>query len=786
MENSKHVVVVVGAGVFGSKHINALSKHEAINERVRVAAIVDTDPQALLNQIGKTSSALYWNVSTATKAQQQTYKNLTPEDQALITPIESVADVIRLEEANTLVNATSTPSHISVLEDALSVRDLAQIPLITTIFQEKPIAEHLADAQEIAQTVRDHNIRFCVNSVLAFSPVWGTFDYFHEKAKNEGFELISVDCSYGKNRTNDTRPATNGWTGMDGFHPLDIIGRVVDEKIDINYSKGHHGFLAEKASEDGHVMHSYECEGYAGDVELRLEGSFAWDEQVRRVQFYYQSEDDDSVEQQCIELNFDYMEDGVRRDGVAHYSDYGRDKMLLRSSSGFDDETEREINGVRLIPDKLFRYYENGFSGNPVVCDLDKALAHQQTLETMMAPNEVIYLDAQYMPAQPELETLKADETFSHDYNAPKKRSWKTWPLRNPIKATFALAVAMQLTPELATQDSADYLQDNDYPEILAEHFDTDEIRIYGRYNPLSSLHFIGRPVGLHFENLPEDDMDKLKDTVGATLSMFVTGFMAVSSYIPPYTAADAFAVPNENGTCFIRPPSNDLYLNRIINLFTGIPKFEDFTDLNLKNDVADIEDAFEMMIMAHEMRHCEQPRDLPAGNMNESDADIVAIRLLGEAGYSEVLVREVYQLYTSLRLIGALGGHEAHDTGLNILSGNTVSLYSYKALAAQRILTDLADGILAHQEYPEDMIKGEQRFHTIKALRSGGILDEFDDETREFADRYIRAYHYLNGVSNGRILDDSEYYKQIDTDYLRQDITQETIPSILDFGYEF
>jgi len=267
---------------------------------------------------------------------------------------------------------------------------------------------------------------------------------------------------------------------------------------------------------------------------------------------------------------------------------------------------------------------------------------------------------------------------------------------------------------------------------------------------------------------------------------MFATGFMAVSSYIPPYTAADAFAVPNENGTCFVRPPSNDLYLNRIINLFTGIPRFEDFTDLNLKNDVADIEDAFEMMIIAHEMRHCEQPRDLPAGNMNESDADIVAIRLLGEAGYSDELVREVYQLYTSLRLIGALGGHEAHDTGLNILSGNTVSLYSYKALAAQRILTDLADGILAHHEYPEDMINGEQRFHTIKALRSGGILDEFDGETREFADRYIRAYHYLNSVSNERILDDGEYYKQIDTDYLRQDITQETIPSIQGLGYEF
>ena len=400
MENTEHIVVVVGAGVFGSNHINALSKHERINEQVRVAAIVDTDPLALLNQMGKTySGRLYWNSAAATETQKQTYNNLSREGRVLITPIDSVADVIRLEEANTLVNATSTPSHISVLDDALRVRDLAQIPVIRTIFQEKPIAEHLADAQEIAQTIRDHDIRFCVNSVLAFSPVWGTFDYFHEKAKNEGFKLISVDCSYGKNRTNDTRPATNGWTGMDGFHPLDIIGRVVDEKIDLNYSKGHHGFLAEKASEDGHAMHSYECEGYAGDIEVRLEGSFAWDEQVRRVQFYYQSEDDDSFEEQCIELNFDYLEDGVRRDGVAHYSDYGRDKMLLRSSSGFDDETEREINGVRLIPDKLFRYYENGFSGNPVVCDLDKALSHQETLETMMTPNEVIYLDAQYMPA---------------------------------------------------------------------------------------------------------------------------------------------------------------------------------------------------------------------------------------------------------------------------------------------------------------------------------------------------------------------------------------------------
>lgn len=364
--------------------------------------------------------------------------------------------------------------------------------------------------------------------------------------------------------------------------------------------------------------------------------------------------------------------------------------------------------------------------------------------------------------------------------------NFKKIPGKFPIITTLFLSAAMQLTPQLASKNSDDYLNDNDYPEALADNFETDKIRVYGRYNPLSTLHFTGRPLALHLNDLPDDNMELLTDSVMVPLHMLLSGFTGIKAFLPPYTAADAYAVPDENGTCFIRPPSSDTSLSDVLSVLSDISEIGDSETFNLKNDLDVIEDAFRTMIMAHEMRHCSHDLGETVSNLNESDADIVALRVLGEAGYAPEVIEETYKLYVAARLTSGLNWNESHDTGPNIINGNTAYMNSLKTVAAQRILNDLVTTTVKKHDFPDEMSRHEKRFQAVVALNANSVLDEFDPDVKDYAYNYIRAYLYLNRVADEEFLKHRGYFKNIDTEFLYDDLERETIPTLQDFGYEF
>jgi len=347
-----------------------------------------------------------------------------------------------------------------------------------------------------------------------------------------------------------------------------------------------------------------------------------------------------------------------------------------------------------------------------------------------------------------------------------KSVNWKRFPRKCPILSTLFLSAAIQLTPQIASQPSEDFLRDNDFPEALSESFNTEAIRVYGRWNPLSTLHFVGRPVGVLVNNYPDEWGDAALETALAPVQMVFAAIMGVLQYVPPYTGADAYAVPNKAGTCYIRPPSKKVDLKYLLSRFSDMKQIRNQEALAVNADVEKIANAFRTMTMAHEMRHCEQPRNVPVENMTESDADLAALRVLLDSGYEKGVVEEAYKLRLAARLIGGRNDAESHDTGMNIMLGHTVALSSFKILAAQRTLTYLVEAGVKANKFPDDMSKDEKHLQMIMRLSRSDVLNQFGSEVDKYASAYIQAYLYLNRVANDSLIEYPGYFSELNINY--------------------
>lgn len=351
-----------------------------------------------------------------------------------------------------------------------------------------------------------------------------------------------------------------------------------------------------------------------------------------------------------------------------------------------------------------------------------------------------------------------------------KLKKWTRFPRKHPIKtsiaAPFVLSASIQLTPQIASDPSEEYLHDSEYPQALSEHFNTDNIRVYDRWSPLSSLHTVGRPVGKLVNNYPDDWGDAALETVFAPLEMLLLSLYSLGGYVLS-SDVDAYAVPDHDGTCFVRPPAKNVDLKDALSSLAQMSRIEEADTLTLEGDEGQIEDVFRTIIMAHEMQHCEQPAYALVEHMRESDADIVALQLLSQAGYTNEVIEEASKLYLAARLLGGLGGSENHDTGMNIISGHTVTLPSYKIRAAQRILNDLTEMGVSTNDFPDDMSDDEKYLHMIMRLNHSGVLNEFEPEVSEYARIYTQAYFYMNKVTNEALLDEPDYFSVLNIDFI-------------------
>ena len=341
----------------------------------------------------------------------------------------------------------------------------------------------------------------------------------------------------------------------------------------------------------------------------------------------------------------------------------------------------------------------------------------------------------------------------------------KNHPFALSICTPFVLSAAMQLGPEISSEPAADYLRDNNYPASLTERFNTESIRVYGRLNPLSALHMMGRPYAIMAESMSGDWGDNAMEVARLPFRLFSTTLHAIVHYIPPYDSIDAYAVTLSD-PCFIRPPSAKVDLATALADLGHSEAIRDVENLVLETDQAQLEDAFRTITMAHEMQHCEQGWTLYDTLLRESDADLMAMQVFWDSGYSPEVKQEAYKLYVAARLLGGRDDYESHDTGVNVMNGDSLALSSFKRVRAQRMLTELADLGVQYNYFPEDMDDDEKDFHMIMGLMASPILDSFEPEMREYAAAYVRAYLYLNKVTGGAMLGKPEYFTKISTSF--------------------
>ncbi|MBX2834146.1 MAG: Gfo/Idh/MocA family oxidoreductase [Micavibrio sp.] len=395
--SEKNNIAVFGAGKFGSAHIKTLQ--ELSSDRFSLKAIIDPDPQKLL-QWSDQNIPVYWWRSEANEAAMSAYSQLSQDELAKITVLDDddgVRALIKRDGINTLCNTSTTTAHIQVLEVALSARNDNGVPYISTIMQEKPFGVNLEETQNVQEIIRAHSIDFHMNSVLMYSPIWEEFNE-HAAGMPKDAQLSKIICSYGKNRMNDTRPATNGWAGMDLVHALEIMARNAKGKIEVTCSKGFYGFLAENASDTGNVIHSLDAEGEIDGVPFSLVGSFAWADQARRVQFEFRScaNPENAF---AYELNFD------ERGADGKYTD--RLTYAEREPGGESWNVKDEV--LTGETDKLSLYYQRALAGQDALCDLDKSVKLQKFLDILIKPNNIINIDATDFAKAPRFKSIRAE-----------------------------------------------------------------------------------------------------------------------------------------------------------------------------------------------------------------------------------------------------------------------------------------------------------------------------------------------------------------------------------------
>ena len=268
----KRKVLICGFGKMGRVHFNSLCKLDPGLEKFDITIVDRND--AVFNQLPEEA-----------RESVTTYTDL---DSALASDPELV------------VMAFNDDQHLAAFEK------IKQSSSVRGVFAEKPLCKTRDEAEQLRPYFTGQNAPFLsIHTVINFSDI---FDIAEERfgQRLDGYEPILVEASWGKNRTKDTRPTIG--VVSDLTHPLSIINDVLgfDKMIwqSGNAKKGH---LAEAA---GNVVWHYDKQVLsAGDVPVRLESSYGWGAQNRRVKVLFQKDQGNMC---AVEYNFDIRAPGVK------------------------------------------------------------------------------------------------------------------------------------------------------------------------------------------------------------------------------------------------------------------------------------------------------------------------------------------------------------------------------------------------------------------------------------------------------------------------------------------
>ncbi len=335
------------------------------------------------------------------------------------------------------------------------------------------------------------------------------------------------------------------------------------------------------------------------------------------------------------------------------------------------------------------------------------------------------------------------------------KSAKKTKGVFKKLTMAFLLASYTLQAPALqgVYSSSADeFLKKKEYPEILSTRFNTENIRFYYRDNPLKTLHKVGTAPMRVIRN---EDLSSIRKAMALpfySLSYLVQMPLFDLMVSRNKVASYAF-VPN--GEKKYINPVGDFSLNEFLAKMSQIKPLSKISEFHTINAPEDLVKVFKTFITAHEMRHCEQPKDWKSVRQ-ENDSDVVAMQMLADAGYSQPLLEEAIKIILAVHAVSALCEEANHDTALSLQTGVAEREHNAAYDDVRHRVLDLLDK-QGYRHFFTRISRDEKQYHATSFLLSSGEFPKGGDSER-YATLYKWAFEYLDELSGGALIKHPDY----------------------------
>jgi hypothetical protein len=268
---------------------------------------------------------------------------------------ENIDDALLATRPDMVLNAANNEGHIEV------IRALQYHPDVKGFLGEKPLVGDERDEAEAHDHLRGRFVS--MNMVTNFSEA--VSDLRAWIGNNPQIELVGIDAVWGKDRTNDMRP-TPGIVN-DIVHPVGLIQAIygVDQWNLQDRAKGHQGVLSiDRDGKTVDCVYHYRAAFHTNAAPVRLDCSFGWKDQVRRVSAFYKDKEGqyyatdlflDEPEKENPKKRSDFFEvwklsDGLRPEKLLHRSNPSSadklERFVLSSVKGFRSGTPEARAGL--------------------------------------------------------------------------------------------------------------------------------------------------------------------------------------------------------------------------------------------------------------------------------------------------------------------------------------------------------------------------------------------------------------------------------------------------------
>lgn len=308
-------ILIAGFGTMGKYYAEKLWVH-APDWGVALAGIADISSEAF--DLTKVDSRKYKTDILATVLQ------LAPQ-------FSTVEEALLVVKPQIIINATNSPAHIEI------IRVLGQYPDVSGFLTEKPLVDQLLEEREAFERLSGHFVS--MNMITNFSvAATGLRDWL---AQHPQLKLIGLEGVWGKDRRADTRPTPG--IASDIIHPIGLMQSVFDaHNWQLQKANGLYGTLStDRQGQAVECVYHYTTSFMTSVAPVRMDCSFAWQDQARRVSGFFQ---DDDGSYKIAELFLDEADDrvsGKRTDFFRIYdlsADFQDLRLVYESLLSSDDK----------------------------------------------------------------------------------------------------------------------------------------------------------------------------------------------------------------------------------------------------------------------------------------------------------------------------------------------------------------------------------------------------------------------------------------------------------------